>query len=227
MSSQAQIDANRLNSQKSTGPKTPEGRAAVRLNGVTHGLTASTLVLQGESESDFRALFDSLEAEHQPTTPTEELLVSQLAMASWRLRRLYHMEAGFLCVRLIDLEDTIKAKYHELDPGDRQAIVADRDAQGPNTLANLSRFEARLERSFYRALHELQRLRAQRPAEVEKPEKEVEEPEKEVERPELGLVCEIEPKVPLTPAVPTLATPSQPPPSPISKGNVINIAKER
>ncbi len=166
MSSQAQIDANRLNAQKSTGPRTPEGRAAVRLNGVTHGLTASTLVLQGESESDFHAIFDSLEAEHQPTTPTEELLVSQLAMASWRLRRLYHMEAGFICVRLIDLADTIKGKYKELDPGDRQAIVADRDAQGPNTLANLSRLEARIERSFYRALHELQRLRKEREAKL-------------------------------------------------------------
>jgi hypothetical protein len=227
MSSQAQIDANRLNAQKSTGPRTPEGRAAVRLNGVTHGLTASTLVLAGESESDFRALFDSLEAEHHPSTPTEELLVSQLAMASWRLRRLYHMEAGFLCVRLIDLEDTIKAKYHELDPGDRQAIVADRDAQGPNTLANLSRLEARIERSFYRALHELQRLRAQRPAEVEKPEKEVETPEKKAEKPKLGSVCKIEPKAPLTPAVPTQTTQSQPPPSPIRKAPVINITNER
>ena len=41
MATQNQIDANRLNAQKSTGPKTPEGRAAVRLNGIKHGLTAS------------------------------------------------------------------------------------------------------------------------------------------------------------------------------------------
>jgi hypothetical protein len=44
MSSQKQVDANRLNAQKSTGPRTPEGRAAVRLNGVTHSLSAKTLV---------------------------------------------------------------------------------------------------------------------------------------------------------------------------------------
>src|SRR5579863_2840775 len=95
MATQAQIDANRRNAQKSTGPRTPEGRAAVRLNGVTHGLTAKTLILKGESEEDFKALFESLEAEHQPTTPTEEILVADLAMATWRRRRLYNMEAGY------------------------------------------------------------------------------------------------------------------------------------
>src|SRR5271155_983507 len=103
MSSQAQIDANRLNAQKSTGPRTPQGRAAVRLNGVTHGLTAQTLVLKGESESDFKALFDSLEAEYEPQTPTEESLVAQLAMATWRLRRVYNMEAGYFNARLGEL----------------------------------------------------------------------------------------------------------------------------
>ena len=71
MATEKQFEANRLNAQKSTGPKTPEGRAAVRLNGVTHGLTAETLVLKGERESDFKQLFDSLEAEHAPATPTD------------------------------------------------------------------------------------------------------------------------------------------------------------
>ena len=105
MATEKQNAANRLNSQKSTGPRTPEGRAAVRLNGVTHGLTAETLVLKGESESDFKAIFESLESEHQPTTPTEETLVAQLAMATWRLRRVYNMEAGFYNAGLQELTD--------------------------------------------------------------------------------------------------------------------------
>ena len=43
MATEKQFEANRQNAQKSTGPKTPEGRAAVRLNGVKHGLTAETI----------------------------------------------------------------------------------------------------------------------------------------------------------------------------------------
>src|SRR5438876_2493411 len=100
MATAKQFEANRLNAQKSTGPKTPEGRAAVRLNGVKHGLTAETIVLKGESQADFTNLLDSLETEHDPATPTEEALVVQLAMATWRLRRLYHAEAGFWAFKM-------------------------------------------------------------------------------------------------------------------------------
>src|SRR6202023_530008 len=103
MATDKQFEANRQNAQKSTGPKTPEGRAAVRLNGVTHGLTAETIVLKGESQSDFTNLLASLEAEHDPASPTEEALVVQLAMATWRLRRLYHQEAGFYTCQLQSL----------------------------------------------------------------------------------------------------------------------------
>src|SRR4030081_324557 len=113
MATDKQIAANRLNAQKSTGPKTPEGRAAVRLNGVKHGLTAETIVLNGESQADFTNLLDSLEAEHAPASPTEEALVVQLAMATWRLRRLYHAEAGFYTYKLKDTVD--QSARHKLD----------------------------------------------------------------------------------------------------------------
>ena len=62
MATDKQIAANRLNAQKSTGPKTPEGRAAVRLNAIKHGLTAQSLVLPGENPEDFDELFQAFEA---------------------------------------------------------------------------------------------------------------------------------------------------------------------
>ena len=161
MATEKQIVANRLNSQKSTGPRTPEGRAAVRLNGVTHGLTAETLVLKGESESEFAVIFESLESEHQPTTPTEETLVAQLAMATWRLRRVYNMEAGFYNAGLQELTDYACNK--NLDLSTRLGKVA---KHNNNTIALIGRQEARLERTYYRALHELQRLRAKREADL-------------------------------------------------------------
>jgi hypothetical protein len=150
-----QIEANRLNAQKSTGPKTPEGRAAVRLNGVKHGITAQTLVLKGETEADFTDLLDSYEAEHQPSTPTEEALVQQLAMATWRLRRLYHAEASFHAGRMKEMAHD-KWTGATVDDSTCLGLVNHRNK---DTMATFHRQESRLERTFYHALHELQRLR--------------------------------------------------------------------
>ena len=157
MATDKQTAANRLNAQKRRGPKTPEGRAAVRLNGVTHGLTAETIVLKGENEADFTNLLGSLEAEHDPGTPTEEALVVQLALANWRLRRLYHQEAGFYVSELKILASI--QKDLNLDDAGRMGHAA---AWSESTLTLFNRQEGRLERTFYRALHELQRLRKER-----------------------------------------------------------------
>src|SRR5215469_11982134 len=157
MSSEKQIAANRLNAQKSTGPNTPEGRAAVRLNGVKQGLFAQTLVLKGESESDFNALLESYEAEHSPTAPHEEALVQQLTMAMWRLRRLYHAEAAYYAKDMQFLKER-----HSKEKLDDHTLTGMAINRNQDTDATFRRQEAALERSFYRALHELQRLRAQR-----------------------------------------------------------------
>src|SRR3979411_1824235 len=140
MATEKQFEANRQNAQKSTGPKTPEGRAAVRLNGVTHGLTAETTVLKGESEADFKDLLTSYEAEHDPATPTEEAIVVQLAMATWRLRRLYHAEAGFYTYKLKDTVDSKKSR--NLDDASHMGLIADWNNK---TLDMFNRQEGRLE----------------------------------------------------------------------------------
>ena len=127
MATQAQINANRKNAQKSTGPKTPQGRDAVRLNGLKHGLTSEILVLPGESKADFENLLASLEAEHQPATPTEVILVRQMAMASWRLQRLVHMEAAHYRLRRDKLEQYFEERYPDITEAARQAIIAGED----------------------------------------------------------------------------------------------------
>ena len=191
MATEKQCEANRLNAQKSTGPKTPEGRAAVRLNGVKHGLTAETIVLKGESQADFTNMLESFEAEHDPTTPTEEALVVQLALANWRLRRLYHQESGFYTSKLKTLASI--QKDLNLDDAGRMGHAA---GWSESTLGLFNRQEGRLERTFYRALHELQRLRKEREA-------------------NLALVCK-EPvgQVPDLPNNETNNMPNQAPPTP-------------
>ena len=80
--------ANRLNALKSTGPQTPEGKAAVKLNALRHGLRARTVVLPGENPDDFQQLCDDLETEWQPTSRSEQFYVEQMAISQWKLTRI-------------------------------------------------------------------------------------------------------------------------------------------
>src|SRR2546421_161298 len=115
MSTERQIEANRLNARKSTGPKTAKGRAAVRLNALKTGLTAKTLILPGESEAEFRGLLESLEIEHRPTTPEEQTLVIRSAMATWRLRRLFHNRSRLARQKYhVNLARTMNAAHQSL-----------------------------------------------------------------------------------------------------------------
>ena len=157
MLSQRQLDANRRNAQHSTGPRTPEGRAAVSLNALRHGLTAQTAVLPNENPEEFQELLDAFLAEYQPAGPTEALLVQQMAMASWRLRRLRALETGLFAARMSQLP----RDENDLDPRSRAFAY---DTSGSRSIETLSRYETRIERSFYRALHELERRRSAPPA---------------------------------------------------------------
>src|SRR5438132_12073312 len=137
MATLKQIEANRRNALLSTGPKTPEGKAAVRLNALRHGLRAHTVVLPGEKPDEFHQLCEDLEAEWQPQTRTEQLYVEQMAVSQWKLRR---MEIGEISL----LKQEFGAK--------NQIPLLDR----------LWQAEARLERSFTTAQRELERLQRSR-----------------------------------------------------------------
>ena len=169
MSTDRQIEANRLNAQHSTGPTTPEGRAAVRLNGLKYGLYAETLILPGEDPADFETLLDRLDAEHQPATPTEELFVSQIAMASWRRLRVQRMEAAFYKNKHKENTQDDNRWYRPLDPIGRLTFIAQRDADcgSKSVLAGFKRYEARLDRSILSAIQELRRCRADRRAQAD------------------------------------------------------------
>ena len=86
--------SNRRNALKSTGPKTPEGKAAVRLNALQHGLLSQEILLPGEDGEALRELGERLRAELQPVGGIENLLVDRITSLIWRLRRLARVEAG-------------------------------------------------------------------------------------------------------------------------------------
>jgi len=93
MTSQDQIDANRLNAKKSTGPRTPGGRKRSSQNALKHGLTAEKLVTSGEDAGAYQERLDALIEHWQPVGPSETTLVHQMAAASWRIDRAMRTEA--------------------------------------------------------------------------------------------------------------------------------------
>src|SRR5260370_24501365 len=87
-----QIDANRRNALHSTGPRTPEGKAAVSLNPLRYGLRARSLILPNESPADFTELCEDVEAEWQPQSRTEQFYLQQMAISHWKLSRMEAVE---------------------------------------------------------------------------------------------------------------------------------------
>ncbi len=153
-----QIEANRQNAQHSTGPTTPEGRAAGRLNGLKHGLCAETIVVPGEDPAAFEAMLEAYRAEYKPATPSAEFLVRQVAMADWRLLRLHRLEASFHTLKHKELDRTRREDL-QFDDDARLAFIDWMDAGPKSVLANFHRYEIRLERSAKNARQELDRRR--------------------------------------------------------------------
>jgi len=96
MTSRKQLESNRRNALKSTGPRSSEGKAVSSRNALRHGLTAAQIVIAGEDPEEYRQLLDSMKARFAPSDPFESVLVDQLAQQLWRLRRIPLLEAALL-----------------------------------------------------------------------------------------------------------------------------------
>ncbi len=142
MPTQQQINANRENAKLSHGPITEEGKAAVRLNALKHGLRARQLLLPGESREEFDQLSADLESEWQPATPTERICLENMLSAHWKLLRAQKQET-----LLYALPD---------------------DHPEKKNLPAILVFEDRFQRAFERALRDLQKLQKDRRAAAEK-----------------------------------------------------------
>jgi hypothetical protein len=174
MASQKQLDANRANAQRCTGPKTPAGKAASSLNALKHGLTAQIAVIPGENAALFGRTLRSFLDDLQPAGPLETVLVHQIVMASWRLTRLRSLESGLFDLRVADEAHNVEQEYETLAQKTRLAYAFYKDCAGRDAFTTLARYESRAERAVYRALHELHRLRAARSASPTSPPAETE-----------------------------------------------------
>jgi hypothetical protein len=172
MSTDAQINANRQNAQKSTGPRTAGGKAAVSQNAVKHGLFSSEAVVKGENEADFDLFTDKLFAELAPVGALESMLAERFVSLSWRLRRAERMQNQAIDVMIAQdgpspLAQRLKASLpkflqdvHDDPRGGGPELILGRaaidDCANYRTLERLSMYERRIETSMLRTLKELE-----------------------------------------------------------------------
>ena len=111
----AKIEANRQNAQKSTGPKSQEGKEKSKMNALKHGLVAQATVIPAgeakESDTEFTQLLDLVMEEFEPQSFIEEMLTERIAICYWRLRRAAYAEVGEIRKSL----DTVKGETSEED----------------------------------------------------------------------------------------------------------------
>jgi hypothetical protein len=105
MTSCRQIEANRRNALKSTGPKTDAGMQVSRCNAVRHGLTAETVLSALEDAEDYKAFETAITADYDAQSAVERELVLRLASILWRLRRVTSMETGLFEIQAQQLHD--------------------------------------------------------------------------------------------------------------------------
>jgi hypothetical protein len=145
MASDKQIEANRRNSEKCTGPRTPAGRANSSQNALKSGIDAESLIIRTEDPAQYRALADAYFAQFTPATEHERTLVDALISSEWLRRRYLRVESCTWNSRL-DGNTSLSAAYTWVD----------------EKLARVDRRINSAQRNFQQALKQLMDIQAKR-----------------------------------------------------------------
>ncbi len=183
MSTRRQIEANRRNALKSTGPTSVTGKAASSMNALKPGLHAKSLLLPSEKLADLQRLIDEYYQCHHPSTPEARGLIDDLIRCEWLLRRLDRAEAEMWPYQH-------NMPFHE----NEELVLGD---SATNHAAAFSKLQYRIDttrRARDRALKALQLLEAQ-PAAAPMPEPAV-TLSPQITSPQIGFVLQ----TPLQPA---------------------------
>jgi hypothetical protein len=164
MTSEARVRANRENARKSTGPKSPEGKARSSRNALKHGLLSEHILHFGEDPEELDAFREEMMEDLAPEGAVERFVADHVVESAWRLRRAGRMEKRYVFM-------TYYHKYRskiQLDEADAEARLDFSDDISAMILANedfypkLVRYEGHFQRGFYKALQSLLGLKALR-----------------------------------------------------------------
>lgn len=139
------------------GPKTDEGKAVSRYNAIKHGLLTKEVLVDKEEMNDLADLTENINEALNPIGPMEKLLVDRIISNVWRLRRAIVVETKTMEWYQNDF-DMFPMGENE----DQQTRKRIRNMVSNDNIDNILRYETTIERSIFRALHELERLQAKR-----------------------------------------------------------------
>jgi hypothetical protein len=173
MVSERKLLANRRNAQRSTGPRTDDGKAASSQNALTHGLTAasdSCAVLPSEDEVAYEELLLQLEREQRPQGVLQREIVGHIAQVLWKLRRVPSVERSLVFNRFYwaKRHHTLEQRRYkdhierDLEPAplpDLPMLLAREFDGGDNGFARLELYRQRLQRELRAAMRELRKLK--------------------------------------------------------------------
>ena len=159
MSTERQIEANRRNAAKSTGPRSVEGKAVSSRNALQSGIHAESTIIIGEDPDNLAQLADTFYRDHQPATAMECALLDNIIRDTWLLTRFFRIDA-----EIIDYEI-------------ETAVYRKEDNQAGRAFMTSSAHQIRLQRridatrkSQIQSFKEFQRLQAERRAQPAAPQ---------------------------------------------------------
>ena len=178
MATKAQIDANRQNSKKSTGPKTARGKAAVARNAIKHGLCSMEAVIHGEEKEEYERHREAFLYELKPVGMMENMLAMRIVSLIWRLRRAELMQNQAIDYKIVKVcDDTHFQMSQQLLPKSIRQTFAEmrelgshldlgraltRDLSNQRVIERLLMYERRIESSMFRTMRELNKLQKAR-----------------------------------------------------------------
>ena len=159
--SEARLRANRLNAQKSTGPRTEEGKQRASLNATRHGFTAQVLTLTPEELKALQALIGDFEKQYQPANTQEKHLVHMLAQLQYRLHRIMATEHNLFAIGIAENSELWDVNHPEAQTA---FVLAETLRRSKDPLLTLSIYEQRMMRQYDKVLKILRELQAERKA---------------------------------------------------------------
>jgi hypothetical protein len=162
MATEAQMNANRQNAKKSTGPRTPEGKNISSRNSLVHGMTSGKFLPPDGDPEEFLQLQTQFRDRFKPFDEAEDTLVERMVAAEFKMRSVRYMDAGIFHYQL--KTNPMPQQFSEDERTNPLAWAFQCDSAHNNSFTKLMRYEGFLQREFSRSLRDLFKMQDERRA---------------------------------------------------------------